>query len=733
MTAFYDSVSPALPTGDYQVIVQDTVIVDGGQPSYYGTAQRFQVTGPRVALGPGDVVAMSPPAGSGGSYGAWLPHMLLAQRSLPWQVEMPPPPGAAAGGQVTGPVPWLALLLLTRDEIDVAGSPPQPGGTGAQTVPLGHYKAPPAGTLAPVWTDGLDALLQGQPDLSCAVVDVTYDAFRAVAPNWSELPYLAHVRQVDPAGQEVLQVPAPGWYSVVAGNRLPYGAADGVYIAHLVSLEGFSGALPDQPAQSGHGLVRLLSLASWTFTSGPDAADFAALTGKLSVAPLTVPVSVSGTDTGSQLVATAAAEGYTLLPYATRLGEPAAAWYRGPCRTGPVTANPQPAYPSAAAALIYDQDTGLFDASYAAAWEVGRLLTLANGPVTRALAGWTAAAASATRRLLAQSGGQAGPVSAAELAPGAGQRAARRLIAERLLPALLRLPAASPAGPATAPAAPAADTAPAAPAPAPRQGGRPMPPGVPRHQALRDLAADPAAQATVRAAAGPPPDAVSEWLAGLQTLAGVPFCYLVPDSRMLPPESIRFFAVDPNWTAALADGALSLAAKTAPAAAAVAALRPVALAAATAAPAYSGFLLRSAAVADWPGMRVAGYADAAGATELTLARLERVAPTVLLALFSGLIQRVVLTEPEQHLHLGVSSADNPQVSLRWIDPGRAGMPNNLEVPATLRGDPVRKVVDVDATRAAIQQELGQAVGPAALSLQFAQSTASQVFTPGAGS
>ena len=55
---------------------------------------------------------------------------------------------------------------------------------------------------------------------------------------------------------------------------------------------------------------------------------------------------------------------------------------------------------------------------------------------------------------------------------------------------------------------------------------------------------------------------MSAWLAGLQTLAGVPFAYLVPDARMLPPESIRFFAVDPNWTTALTDGALSLAAKT---------------------------------------------------------------------------------------------------------------------------------------------------------------------------
>ena len=237
-----------------------------------------------------------------------------------------------------------------------------------------------------------------------------------------------------------------------------------------------------------------------------------------------------------------------------------------------------------------------------------------------------------------------------------------------------------------------------------------MPAMTPRNKALRQLAADPRAQATMRAQAGPVPDDVSAWLAGLQTLAGVPFAYLVPDARMLPPESIRFFAVDPNWTTALTDGALSLAAKTAPAAAAVQALRPAALAA-TAAPAvYSGFLLRSAAVADWPGLRVSGYAgQTAAPPALPIVRLERLAPTVLLALFAGLIQRVELTEPAQHLHFGVISASGLQVWLRWIDQANAGgqvtatqggQVTPTQGTVTLRQDSARAVVDVTTTVAA---------------------------------
>jgi hypothetical protein len=286
-----------------------------------------------------------------------------------------------------------------------------------------------------------------------------------------------------------------------------------------------------------------------------------------------------------------------------------------------------------------------------------------------------------------------------------------------------------------------------------------MPAPTLRHKALQQLAADPQAQAAAQAQAGPVPDDVSAWLGGLQVLIGVPFAYLVPDARMLPAESIRFFAVDSNWTAAAVDGALSLAAKTAPGAAAMQALRPIVLAASrqaavgrgqtapaapggaapSAAPTYSGFLLRSAAVADWPGLRVSGYADAQAATPaLSMVRLERLAPTVLLALFVGLIQRVDLTEPAQHLHFGLLSGTELTVPLRWIDPARAGgqLPGDPTATITCRQDPNRQVLDVTATITAITQALAPAyqpqpvpnLGPGGLGLQLLQATPSQSFT-----
>jgi hypothetical protein len=300
-----------------------------------------------------------------------------------------------------------------------------------------------------------------------------------------------------------------------------------------------------------------------------------------------------------------------------------------------------------------------------------------------------------------------------------------------------------------------------------------MPAAMPRHQALRQLAADPRARSALAAQAGPAPDDVSAWLADLQALVGVPFAHLVPDSRMLRPESIRFFAVDPNWTAALVDGALSIAATTAPAAAASEALRPSALIAARqaagsrrrtpaaprpaaprpaaaavepagpatepaagVAPTYSGFLLRSAAVTDWPGMQVNGYADPQAATPaLPIVRLERLAPTILLALFAGMIQRVDLTEPGQHMYFGVIPLPGGlSVALRSVSTvgsPAAGTPlaGDPTVTVRCRPDPNRTVLDVTATVAAVEQGLGvSSLSPSGLGLQLLQPPPSQTFT-----
>ena len=77
------------------------------------------------------------------------------------------------------------------------------------------------------------------------------------------------------------------------------------------------------------------------------------------------------------------------------------------------------------------------------------------------------------------------------------------------------------------------------------------------HQALAErMVAKVQIDATVPESGMPP--YMESFLAHLRLLVGVPFDYLVPDARLLPNESIRFFYLDRSWTDRLVDGAMAV-------------------------------------------------------------------------------------------------------------------------------------------------------------------------------
>src|SRR5205085_11506130 len=75
----------------------------------------------------------------------------------------------------------------------------------------------------------------------------------------------------------------------------------------------------------------------------------------------------------------ALARGYVPVDYQPAESTAAFAWYRGPLAPLATRAAPnrQP-FERADAALIFDERTGIMDVSYAAAWELGRLLALSS-------------------------------------------------------------------------------------------------------------------------------------------------------------------------------------------------------------------------------------------------------------------------------------------------------------------------------------------------------------------
>ncbi len=205
-----------------------------------------------------------------------------------------------------------------------------------------------------------------------------------------------------------------------------------------------------------------------------------------------------------------------------------------------------------------------------------------------------------------------------------------------------------------------------------------------RQQAIESTFASPDAIANTLGDVAVPAD-IAAWLGRLLTLSGVPFGYLVPDEAMLPPESIRFFRLDEKWVRALLDGAFSLGRNlTAEASGASANLdrvliEPVAASARAAAPlrprvgvaapdatgtdtAWTGFLMRSHLVADYPGLGVNVYPQGNTPSDpelilLPVRRLDRLGPAgdTLFCLVHGEAYRVDVHEAPELLHYGIDA------------------------------------------------------------------------------
>jgi hypothetical protein len=233
------------------------------------------------------------------------------------------------------------------------------------------------------------------------------------------------------------------------------------------------------------------------------------------------------------------------------------------------------------------------------------------------------------------------------------------------------------------------------------------------------------------------PAEVAGFLARLRLLEQVPFQYLVPDDDLLPPESIRFFYLDRNWTDAGVDGALAAgtftSAERAMLANRYAEIRDAVdqaernlWATRAGGPGHdgpaevaTGLLLRSRAVSGWPGLHVRAYRGASE-TPMRMLRIERLAPAVLLALVDGIPDRVVLEEPRQGIQFGVDATDDGRFTANVRDPATGGA-TGAQVPVPFRaGSP--GVIDMVtlAERLLAAGDLGDALDSAEYALQMLQ-------------
>ncbi|MDB9421815.1 hypothetical protein PN467_15165 [Microcystis aeruginosa CS-563/04] len=156
------------------------------------------------------------------------------------------------------------------------------------------------------------------------------------------------------------------------------------------------------------------------------------------------------------------------------------------------------------------------------------------------------------------------------------------------------------------------------------------------------------------------PTAIANWFQDLELLKNVPFNYLVPDERLLPLESLRFFWVDSYWVDCLQDGAFSIGRVTKEDLKMDVRTRSLRQGRAYADQTITGFLLRSEVVSGWPGLEVEGYANPVTGNDfvglenkLTIIRRDLLSDQILLCLFAGEVKTLDLSLKGSTVNCGV--------------------------------------------------------------------------------
>jgi hypothetical protein len=492
-----------------------------------------------------------------------------------------------------------------------------------------------------------------------------------VLPQAQDLPYLCHVRAVGASG------PGPregnGLFSVVVANRLPPDA--GPATACLVSLEN-----TDLARIKPGGTLPLLY--SWNFTVSKQ--------GNLKQAMQEVGTNALPLALSRQRLAS--------LSGAHRDGSTGVAHYHGPVLgQAPAATTLSP---------LVAQIAG----------ELGRQLAAADRSLLRQLYDWHRQDQLAS--VAGHADGQPGPALPGPRAEPDDQRVlgSSKAVVSMALPQVVPL---------------------ARPAPHRRAlGGKPSPAGG------GDVGPEPGEAGTVTRP--PPPPAVQAYLQALCKLENIPLAYLVPGPTLLPLESVRFFFLDADWLAEVAAGTLnvfgvdrrarafaahqgpvmrtSLPRAGAPGGGPGAATTP----GADGSTVVSGFLMRSAVLAQWPQAQVSAFVSPlpdqdALAGDPTVQpvpplRLQKLSDNLMIGLYPAAIAALWVEQPHYSLPLALGQATGDVATYPHGCPNLGGLP----VP-TRSGD--NRTLDM----AAIASALG-ATGSAALASYLVHPPYRQVFT-----
>lgn len=698
---FIDHCLPQLAAGPYTVSASLDVNSKGG---FTDVSKDIFVDAPRFSLDQSDIYDVYPAKNSSGNYANSLPHIVLNRRTLPWERTINGQPYPAQKDNKERPSPWMALLVFDATEMNGNGNEEDAIKAEKRSLKNIFIDTPPGYTVPHIDPAGkTKPYLSAWEDTSyeCTVIDIPCRLFTKVMPAAKDLPYLAHVRKVSVDGyKEAIPGEDKDYFATVISHRLPAqstrAATPVVHTAFLVSLEGFQFFF-DNPESITSGKVTMVVLESWNFTVTTEG-TFEQICEQLSVRPLRYgyPAHLS------ERLRDIYNKGYCLLPYHQRNGTSGYCWYRGPLNPGFIPARAETRVVAYADELLrFDQETGIFDISYAAAWQLGRLLALKDKTFSTEYFRWKGAWKQAETEMMEQKS-FSDQLPAFKPFAVTNRNSPDELIKDYLFKQQYETQLTSIVENSFGTFARAA-----------AESAEPI--GFEQfyrdyilaHDAeLRSMDAEgndyssrlrsfvkqqfEAKEGIVReevpaeTESDPVPPLVKEWLGNLLLLQGVPFDYLIPDKAYLSAERnevqvhevLSTFYIDYDWLEALISGALSIV----PAGNTVSLLDAIKAGKLlpgnlklnkTMSPDISGgksgepvptppdlsghvtgFIMRSQLVSSWKGIKI--YAkDPSRKWMDTPLRIEKLADDILLCVFSGKCSRVVIMQPPEGLHFAV--------------------------------------------------------------------------------
>ncbi len=349
-----EAILPEISPGVWTFEMEQNMVKDGKQvnPDTFTIKRKVTVDYTVYEMPVGGIVNRIPLPDTKGSYTNVIPHVIIKDPRFPWYAGNKERPG-------------IALLMFEESELEPSG------GTALHQASVRKVLAKEQGVLKPAFTPKAEETM----DKICSVLKLSTSIFDLTAPRRSELPLLAHCRQVYIGDKAEMELHPEGMFSVVLCNRLAeYRSGESNrYHMYLVSLEGYGDYLEGNANASGCEEMELIVLDDWSFEiSGASALTFRQFAAGL-------PAKVAG---GGMLRLASENEprlkdGFVPLLYHTRTGDEGMCWYRSPLTPVVVEKRKQSApYYTSDAALIYDRSCGVFDTSLSAAWECGRMAAL---------------------------------------------------------------------------------------------------------------------------------------------------------------------------------------------------------------------------------------------------------------------------------------------------------------------------------------------------------------------